>query len=219
MADDATFESDRYLAACTMGGLLLTAVEPVSGLTILGTCGLGLLRVNARDRQAAVLKSDLHAARQRNELLAAEAARLAPFEQQAISRQRMRALFAGALCSAIALAGSALWIWLYQRKKLREEQAALQVELENFLTYWRQARSGTSRLGNIEVPANLICVITGEPFQDPVICADGHTYERAAIEDWLTRGHRTSPLTNKHLAHVKLIPNHAVRGAVEDLST
>jgi hypothetical protein len=29
----------------------------------------------------------------------------------------------------------------------------------------------------------------------PVIAADGHSYERDAIEKWLSTGHITSPLT------------------------
>ncbi len=30
--------------------------------------------------------------------------------------------------------------------------------------------------------------------RDPVVCADGHSYERAVIEEWL-QDHDTSPLT------------------------
>ena len=33
---------------------------------------------------------------------------------------------------------------------------------------------------------------------DPVIAADGHTYERAAIQQWL-QTHPTSPVTSCHL--------------------
>jgi len=45
---------------------------------------------------------------------------------------------------------------------------------------------------------------------DPVICSDGTTYERAAIEAWLA-GHSTSPLTNLPLEHTDLVPNLALR--------
>lgn len=44
-------------------------------------------------------------------------------------------------------------------------------------------------------------------FKDPVIASDGFTYERYAIEDWLTRK-ATSPMTNEPLVHKFLIPNH-----------
>lgn len=36
------------------------------------------------------------------------------------------------------------------------------------------------------------CPITRELMRDPVIAADGHTYDREAIEMWL-RNHDTSP--------------------------
>ena len=37
--------------------------------------------------------------------------------------------------------------------------------------------------------------------QDPVLAADGFSYERAAIEDWFAKGHRTSPKTGLQLLH------------------
>ena len=50
------------------------------------------------------------------------------------------------------------------------------------------------------------CPITCEPFVDPVIAADGQTYERKAIETWLARND-TSPLTNQPMSHKILVPN------------
>ena len=66
----------------------------------------------------------------------------------------------------------------------------------------------------LEIPDAFLCAITQEVMRDPVICADGHTYERIAIETWL-RGHRTSPRTNAPLSHTTLIPNIALRQAIE----
>ena len=52
--------------------------------------------------------------------------------------------------------------------------------------------------------------------RDPVICTDGHTYERAAAAEWLKRK-AVSPLTNQPLAQpVLLIPNHALRSLISD---
>lgn len=56
------------------------------------------------------------------------------------------------------------------------------------------------------VPAEFVCPITQEMMQDPVSTVDGHTYERAAIERWLTRK-RTSPLTGSVLPSTTVIPN------------
>ncbi len=45
---------------------------------------------------------------------------------------------------------------------------------------------------------------------DPVVAADGHTYNRVDIEKWL-KEHDTSPLTHETLEHKLLIPNMAIR--------
>lgn len=56
--------------------------------------------------------------------------------------------------------------------------------------------------------------------RDPVLVADGRTYERAAIEAWIVRQQAegqapTSPMTNQPLVHLQLAPNHIVRSMVE----
>lgn len=51
--------------------------------------------------------------------------------------------------------------------------------------------------------------------QDPVIAADGHTYERQAMEDWLTC-HNTSPVTGQQLHSLRLISNVAIRCAIRN---
>ena len=45
---------------------------------------------------------------------------------------------------------------------------------------------------------------------DPVVAADGHTYNRFDIENWLKQ-HNTSPLMNEPLEHKILISNVAIR--------
>jgi len=51
-----------------------------------------------------------------------------------------------------------------------------------------------------QLPHSFYCPITSEVMVDPVICDDGHTYERSAITQWLTN-HDTSPITNLPLAN------------------
>lgn len=53
--------------------------------------------------------------------------------------------------------------------------------------------------------------------RDPVVCADGMSYERDYIQQWFSRGNNRSPITNAVLPHRTLIPNHALRGVIEDL--
>ena len=50
--------------------------------------------------------------------------------------------------------------------------------------------------------------------KDPVIAADGHTYERAAMQSWLVL-HQTSPVTGAALSHAKLVPNVIIRGVIQ----
>jgi hypothetical protein len=50
--------------------------------------------------------------------------------------------------------------------------------------------------------------------RDPVVASDGHTYEREAIEAWLRRDHRKSPMTNETLSSTALVPNHNLRSQI-----
>jgi len=64
-------------------------------------------------------------------------------------------------------------------------------------------------------PDALCCPISMEIMRDPVIAADGHTYERADIELWFANNN-TSPKTGAVLPHVSLIPNHALKAMISD---
>jgi len=59
------------------------------------------------------------------------------------------------------------------------------------------------------------CPISQDIMENPVICSDGQTYERSAIQPWFDRGNNTSPITNVPLANRNLIPNIALRQAIE----
>jgi hypothetical protein len=54
--------------------------------------------------------------------------------------------------------------------------------------------------------------------KDPVQAADGQTYQRAAIQQWLARpgARRRSPITNLPLQHTQLTPNYAIKADVDD---
>ncbi|KAH6622099.1 hypothetical protein C7974DRAFT_216154 [Boeremia exigua] len=54
-----------------------------------------------------------------------------------------------------------------------------------------------------ELPTELICPISNELMEDPVMTVDGFTYERKNIERWL-HTKRTSPLTNIELSSTDL---------------
>ena len=67
-----------------------------------------------------------------------------------------------------------------------------------------------------EEPHDLLCPIKRVMFRDPVVlCATGHTFERAAIEEWFRRGKRTCPETNVPLASFDMCTNINSRRLVE----
>lgn len=63
------------------------------------------------------------------------------------------------------------------------------------------------------IPEEFFCPITLEVMVDPVSDNEGHTYERAAIEDWIKLG-KPSPLSNKPLKLDDLRPNYLARNAI-----
>ena len=80
----------------------------------------------------------------------------------------------------------------------REREAALEAAL-------KQRSDALSEL--------VVCPITHEPMVDPVSAADGQTYERRAIEEWLTKAGSVpiSPMTGETLKDTTLRPNFLAR--------
>ena len=72
-----------------------------------------------------------------------------------------------------------------------------------------------SDLAEEVVSLTFFCPIMKTLMRDPVMCADGHSYERASIELWL-RTHNTSPATGAELANRTVTPNHTLRKAIEE---
>nr|CAB3452874.1 unnamed protein product [Digitaria exilis] len=74
------------------------------------------------------------------------------------------------------------------------------------------------KASNILLDGNNVAKLSGfsDVMRDPLIAADGFTYEADAIREWLDSGHRTSPMTNLELPHRDLLPNHALRSAIQE---
>ena len=83
------------------------------------------------------------------------------------------------------------------------ERVARQREEIRALQQAAEARGGA--------PEEVVCPITCEIMLDPVVAADGHSYERRAIEAWLRTGRTTSPNTGAELEDRTLKPNHSLR--------
>ncbi|KAI3493482.1 hypothetical protein L1887_41874 [Cichorium endivia] len=70
--------------------------------------------------------------------------------------------------------------------------------------------------GQCQIPHYFICPIFQEIMQNPMVAADGFTYEEEALKGWLDSGHNTSPMTNVELANSNLVPNLALRSAIQE---
>ncbi|XP_033208709.1 WD repeat, SAM and U-box domain-containing protein 1-like isoform X2 [Belonocnema kinseyi] len=82
--------------------------------------------------------------------------------------------------------------------------------------YWlkRENSNAMQPIDEAEIPYEFLCPITQELMKDPVECSDGHTYERAAINEWFLCGKFTSPMTNEPLHDKNVTPNITLRNAI-----
>ncbi|DBB00067.1 TPA: hypothetical protein ACH3X1_013923 [Trebouxia sp. C0004] len=67
-----------------------------------------------------------------------------------------------------------------------------------------------------ELEENFCCPLTLDILQDPVKAADGRTYERKDITDWLSK-HDTSPMTNVPMPNKELAPDRELIRKMERL--
>jgi len=84
------------------------------------------------------------------------------------------------------------------------ELALLQTELEEGLRRVRDAELRRAAEKRVASQTNsFLCPIGCELMREPVMAADGHTYERVQIEEWIQRKGDSvkSPKTNERLAH------------------
>ncbi|OCT63506.1 hypothetical protein XELAEV_18044607mg [Xenopus laevis] len=86
--------------------------------------------------------------------------------------------------------------------------------LRNKLVRRIQDLKGSAKAELSNIPNEFLCPITWELMTDPVIASDGYSYERKAIEDWISRKKRTSPMTNLPLENLLLTPNRTLKMAL-----
>ena len=102
------------------------------------------------------------------------------------------------------------------------ELAALRGELEEALARVdAMARRRTAELAVAERMPSFLCPIGTTMMRDPVVAADGHSYERSAIARWVGRAKgggaaATSPKTGLPLAHLGLVPNFALLASIDE---
>ena len=64
------------------------------------------------------------------------------------------------------------------------------------------------------VPHEFRCPISMELMKDPVVCEDGHSYDRESIVGWLERS-QTSPMTRQPISRAALRPNLALKASIK----
>merc|ERR1719204_1538603 len=67
-----------------------------------------------------------------------------------------------------------------------------------------------------DIPKHFLCPITYSLMNDPVVAADGFTYERDAIARWLAKN-QTSPMTGEIILPT-LTPNFLLRSMIGELA-
>lgn len=73
----------------------------------------------------------------------------------------------------------------------------------------------SSETNTPEPHSSIVCPITYEVFEDPVVASDGHTYEKAAILEWV-KNKGTSPLTGAPLEKMTFYPNQSIKSLARD---
>ncbi|KAL6484625.1 hypothetical protein MHYP_G00066700 [Metynnis hypsauchen] len=66
-----------------------------------------------------------------------------------------------------------------------------------------------------DVPDEFLCPITREVMKEPVMAADGYSYEREAIKSWINTSNHSSPMTNLPLHSTILTPNRTLKMAID----
>ncbi len=102
------------------------------------------------------------------------------------------------------------------RKEMAARVAAanIQIPSRNAGVSLQQMYNEVSEM-DIEIPNEFLCPISMSLMMDPIICADGHTYDRANIEKWLRRSDK-SPKTGDRLESKITISNHALKNIIDD---
>ncbi len=65
-------------------------------------------------------------------------------------------------------------------------------------------------------PRAFKCPLTGETFKEPILEADGHTYEKAALDAWGVAHKGVSPLTREALPNLPRVPNATLARALRE---
>jgi hypothetical protein len=161
-----------------------------------------------QEKQAAEQQQKKQAAEQQQKKQAAEQQKKQAAEQQrklAAEQQRKQAQVREEQAAEIQR-------WKDEQAMTEVQDSCVTLQAEKDVQARDEARVGDG--GDSDMPDDVMCPITLELMQVPVIAEDGHTYERSAIEDWFKRGNRNSPKTQARIGQ-KLMLNHSMKALIE----
>ncbi|CAN8253406.1 unnamed protein product [Cochlearia groenlandica] len=110
------------------------------------------------------------------------------------------------------LAALALYCTEIRAKDRPDLEDQILPALESLKKVADKARKSLSAASS-QPPSHFLCPLLKDVMKEPCVAADGYTYDRRAIEEWMAH-HRTSPVTNLPLPNINLLPNHALTAAI-----
>ncbi|GAB5367725.1 hypothetical protein AAMO2058_001255700 [Amorphochlora amoebiformis] len=104
-----------------------------------------------------------------------------------------------------------------EKKKLQDRIKHLEITLGKVADENREMKGKEKD----SIPPSFYCPITFEVMKDPVVTADGYSYERESISGWISKDHASggkvvSPQTGLPLRNRRLIPNISLRSTIEE---
>ncbi|CAF4393659.1 unnamed protein product [Rotaria sp. Silwood2] len=102
----------------------------------------------------------------------------------------------------------------YENKKKSETYVSPTMTEDEQLEYEKTVMGNIKKFSSENLLNAITCCITKAILRDPVVAADGFTYEREAILNWFKDSNR-SPMTNQELENKELKPNHAVKSILQ----
>ncbi|UJR16374.1 hypothetical protein I4U23_003277 [Adineta vaga] len=95
-----------------------------------------------------------------------------------------------------------------RNEKLLNELSSLRHKLfvQQISTKKNEQNSKSADTDQATIPNEFLCPITHELMTDPVCVCDGYTYERKAIEEWITKK-QTSPMMNISIKNTQIYSN------------
>ncbi|CAF0965523.1 unnamed protein product [Rotaria sordida] len=102
------------------------------------------------------------------------------------------------------------------KKSIKPKSKLSEMTSHEQTKYEETAQKNVKNISEQNLLNSITCCITKTILRDPVVAADGFTYEREAITKWFEHSNR-SPMTNQELDNLELKPNYAIKSILQSL--